>query len=67
MLGDAKTIINRGVATGRVEAGRLPDLLRRNTCDGFEGLGRMFRPFDELFPPKEVSFLAPPVDELSGR
>ena len=25
----------------------------------------MFRPFDELLPPKEVSFLAPPVDELS--
>ena len=67
MLGDAETVVDRGVATGGVQAGGFAHLLGRNAGDRLEGFGRMLRPLDELFPAEEVRFLAPAVDELCGR
>ena len=65
VLGDAETVVDRGVAAGGIEAGRLAHLLRRNAGDGLERFGRILRPLDELLPAEEVGRLAAPLDELA--
>ena len=65
MFGDAKAVVDRSIAAGRVKARGLANQLSRDAGDRLDGLRRMLRPLDELFPTEEIGRLAAAFDELA--